>query len=533
MIATLLTRADAALYQSPLAGKFISTRSFSTRVAVKTNEYDVVIVGAGVIGSSTALHLSKKLASKKTPTRILVVDRRSEIAAEQSSKSWGFVRVQGRDYREIPLMLEARDFWKNLGAEVQWQQTGHIALYDRADAQKAGRVRNWAEYAIQHFGVKYEILNEGTTRQETQDARDELHKLLPTLRNPGQYGACFTPEDGNIDPRLGTEALAKRAQSGGASSSCSVEFRLNTEVQGVSQDHNARISLKLGTTPTATERITAKSLVIATAGWAPEFLRANKLPTYPSLRLHASAGELMMKNTDNLKSETDHPTVWYHGLSFRKHKHIASSPSQNKSAASSSFTFTFADGGAAEEHDFGLESVLYGWRFLPHLKDFYSQTNLKFRPESFPSPRIDKCPDANEKRLEKAVAKYRNMFGVLHGSTSGAQTPPVIEMSKSWAGWIDITPDMIPVIDYVPTKEDYRKNTTSNIVISSGYSGHGLGLAPAAGRLTADLVVASLMPTGTPDEMESLNVEKVKEEAYPFRFSRFQEQWFHSIQSLV
>lgn len=75
-----------------------------------------------------------------------------------------------------------------------------------------------------------------------------------------------------------------------------------------------------------------------------------------------------------------------------------------------------------------------------------------------------------------------------------------IQVAEGWAGFIDITPDMVPVID---------GSAVDGLVISAGYSGHGLGIAPAAGRLTADLAL------GQPGAAA---------EAEPFRLRRFDER---------
>jgi glycine/D-amino acid oxidase-like deaminating enzyme len=53
-------------------------------------------------------------------------------------------------------------------------------------------------------------------------------------------------------------------------------------------------------------------------------------------------------------------------------------------------------------------------------------------------------------------------------------------VAERWAGFIEATPDMLPIIcpiDDIP-----------GLVVSTGYSGHGFGLGPAAGRLSADMV---------------------------------------------
>ncbi|MDC0651482.1 FAD-binding oxidoreductase, partial [Hellea sp.] len=56
---------------------------------------DVVIIGGGIIGISTAWYLNKRGKS-------VVICEKGRIACEQSSRNWGWLRVTGRDSDEIP-----------------------------------------------------------------------------------------------------------------------------------------------------------------------------------------------------------------------------------------------------------------------------------------------------------------------------------------------------------------------------------------------------------------------------------------------
>jgi glycine/D-amino acid oxidase-like deaminating enzyme len=53
--------------------------------------------GGGIIGSATAYYLARRRVA-------VVLVERNEIAGEQSGRNWGFVRQQGRDPAEVPLM---------------------------------------------------------------------------------------------------------------------------------------------------------------------------------------------------------------------------------------------------------------------------------------------------------------------------------------------------------------------------------------------------------------------------------------------
>ena len=74
----------------------------------------VCIIGGGVAGIATALELAERGIDA-------VVLEKGEIAAEQSSRNWGWCRQMGRDPREIPLILESLDLWRKMDARIGGQ----------------------------------------------------------------------------------------------------------------------------------------------------------------------------------------------------------------------------------------------------------------------------------------------------------------------------------------------------------------------------------------------------------------------------
>lgn len=82
---------------------------------------EVVIVGGGVIGVSTALYLARNNIE-------VTLLEKGRIAAEQSSRNWGWIRKQGRDADELPIVMEACRLWQELaqecGEDIGLQQTG-------------------------------------------------------------------------------------------------------------------------------------------------------------------------------------------------------------------------------------------------------------------------------------------------------------------------------------------------------------------------------------------------------------------------
>ena len=72
----------------------------------------VCVIGGGVAGVTTALELAERGID-------VVVLEKGEIAAEQSSRNWGWCRQMGRDAREIPLIQVSLALWDGMNARVQ------------------------------------------------------------------------------------------------------------------------------------------------------------------------------------------------------------------------------------------------------------------------------------------------------------------------------------------------------------------------------------------------------------------------------
>jgi len=55
-----------------------------------------------------------------------------------------------------------------------------------------------------------------------------------------------------------------------------------------------------------------------------------------------------------------------------------------------------------------------------------------------------------------------------------------VPIAEAWAGMVETTPDVVPVLD--------ESERIPGFFISTGYSGHGFGIGPGAGKATADMV---------------------------------------------
>src|SRR5215475_8297391 len=100
---------------------------------------DVVVIGGGVIGLTSALFLAER------GIKVVVVEK-GEIACEQSSRNWGWCRQSARDPREFDLIRESLRLWRGMSERCQ-ADTGFraagILFAARTEADEA-RYREWS-----------------------------------------------------------------------------------------------------------------------------------------------------------------------------------------------------------------------------------------------------------------------------------------------------------------------------------------------------------------------------------------------------
>src|SRR5436189_6120160 len=106
---------------------------------------DVVVIGGGIIGTSAALELAERGIS-------VVLCEKGKIAAEQSSRNWGWCRKMGRDPRELPLIIESLRLWQGMNelveAETGFRQAG--IMYLAQTPAELGQLEGWLDHARQY-----------------------------------------------------------------------------------------------------------------------------------------------------------------------------------------------------------------------------------------------------------------------------------------------------------------------------------------------------------------------------------------------
>lgn len=200
---------------------------------------DVVIIGGGLIGSSTALHLAMRGLT------VLVLEKDSP-GRHASGVNAGGLRRLNRHPAEIPLAVVAAQMWRDIqslvGNDCDVQLRGQVRI-----AENAADLQKLSERAalVRSLGFDHEQLID----------RDRLYQLVPDLA-PHCVGGLYTAGDGFARPYHALTAFRRKAESLG------VEYRSGCRVTQIEQSGS---SLQIVTTPA---RVNAPILVNCAGAWA-------------------------------------------------------------------------------------------------------------------------------------------------------------------------------------------------------------------------------------------------------------------------
>ncbi|MDY0406534.1 FAD-dependent oxidoreductase [Virgibacillus sp. 179-BFC.A HS] len=148
-----------------------------------TKQYDVAVIGSGVIGSSIAYHLSESRQKE-----ILVIDQAYPLSGTSgSTQAWVWVHNKTPSwYGELSMLsAELYPFLERKIGDVEYKRTGGIApFFDESDRQSALRL---AEQQAE-VGIEIEVLS-----------REQVLEMEPAL-SPDIVGATYSKIDGNVNP---------------------------------------------------------------------------------------------------------------------------------------------------------------------------------------------------------------------------------------------------------------------------------------------------------------------------------------------
>ena len=394
----------------------------------------VVVIGGGIIGVTTALFLAEKGVS-------VALCEKGRIGGEQSSRNWGWCRTMGRDIGEIPLALESLRLWRGMnertGRDTGFRQPGILYLCETEKEVAAQEA--WLEQAR-----LYQV--------ESRMVRGaDLDAVFPGTG--GRFVAgLHTPTDGRAEPAQAAPAIAEAAREHGA------RIFTGCAVRGIDL-HNGRLVGVI----TEQGRIRCDAAVLAGGAWSRLFA-GNAGFDLPQLKVLGS-----VFRTQPLSGG---PGITAAGSTFALRKRLDGGYSiARRNANTAEITpdhfrllSDFFPRMVASRHEIRLRLGRRTWEELRTARRWSLDQTTPFEAVRVLDPKPKRAI------LDEVRATLSRLFPAFAN----------IQIADSWAGLMDVTPDAVPVIDEV--------KRIPGFFIATGFSGHGFGIGPGAGRLMADLV---------------------------------------------
>ena len=247
---------------------------------------DIIVIGAGIVGSSTAYFLAK------AGFKVTLMDRRTPLAGGSATQACaGGVRQQGRAPVEIPLAIYSINLWSGLEAELEddleYRQDGMTVVTENEDQVPALVDRIKQE---QSLGLDIRLLQ-----------NEALHRLIPGLSAPMLAGS-YCPTDGHANPMRTVNAFVAAAQ------------RHGTHVQwGCAAEGFIVENQRLAAVKTSTGNLTCGQAILAAGYWS------RALAATLGLNLPFQANPLQMMVTARRPHVLDQVLAWVgNGISLKQ-----------------------------------------------------------------------------------------------------------------------------------------------------------------------------------------------------------------------
>ncbi len=396
-------------------------------------EADAVVIGGGIIGAFTSYYLAKR------GLKVALVEK-GVVGGEQSSRNWGWCRQQNRDERELPLATKALDLWQAFGEDMG-EDTGFRRcglFYVSNNDEELDTWARWGEYA-RSVGVKTRMLS---SEEATRHA---------SFTGERWKGGVHSQNDGIANPGLAVPAVARALMRMGSS------VHQACAARGIETAGGAVSGV-------VTERGTIRTRLVIHAGgaWASSFLRQLGVD-FPQATVRQS---ILAVGTSGLNL----PDAFYSkSLSITRRDDGC---------------HTLAISGRAKV-DPTLQFLRYQSKFLPMFKNRWRSLSpgglhgLRGRHEGMTRWTLDGPTPMEKVRILDPIADPKTVRLTIERAADLIPALGSVPMVAAWAGFVDSTPDGVPVIGEIPNIPGF--------ILAAGFSGHGFGIGPGAGHLVADI----------------------------------------------
>lgn len=400
---------------------------------------DVVVIGGGIVGVCAAWYLARRGID-------VVLVEKGRIGAEQSSRNWGWCRQQNRDARELPVATRSLELWQamaqDLGEDVGFRRCGLTYLSDNEE-----ELQRWAEW--RRFAVTQGVTTHMLSGSELAERA--------AITGRSWRGGVWSPDDGTADPSRAAPLIARGiGRAGGRVVQFCAARGIETAAGRVSGVVTEKGVIRTG------------QVVMAGGAWASSFCRQLGI-RFPQATIRSSI--LSVASGTATTSGAGLPDALY--------------TEQAAVTRRQSGGHILAISGRGQI-DPTFQTLSYGRDFLPmFLRRRKSVTPgglqaLAAGHERLRGWSLDRPSPMERMRILDPRPSPRLIRLTLERARALLPALRDCPIEAAWAGYIDSTPDGVPVISEVPALPGF--------LLAAGFSGHGFGIGPGAGQIIADML---------------------------------------------
>jgi len=268
-------------------------------------------------------------------------------------------------------------------------------------------------------------------------------------------GALYTESDGRAEPHLAAPAIARAAEREGATvlTSCAVR---GIETSG------GRVSAVV----TEHGRIKSSTVLCAAGAWTSLFCRSLGIAV-PQLKVRGTvvrtaASESVLEGN-----------VFDERLGIRRR-------------ADGGYTVAH---GSILQHSITPSTFRWNFKFFPALMQERKVLRLSFGKEFFDEWQLpttwalDEVSPFEKSRVLDPRPSQRVVKGIRRNLDAMFPQLAACPIVESWAGMVETSPDVVPIIDAIDELPGFH--------LATGFSGHGFGLGPGAGKAIAGMLTGT------------------------------------------
>ena len=403
-------------------------------------EADAVIVGAGITGCSTAYRLAKH------GWKVVVVEK-DDIAHEASGRTMAVVGLVGKHHPdEFALIKASMEIWfglnDELGTDIEFINGGRLVIAN-------------TEEDMPLFEEMISGAEESGVEVQWYDAPQARAKW-PFLQGPF-IKAAWSQHEGHVNPVKVVNSFARSAREYGAQI---VTGCLATEV----------VTRAGRVTSVITNRGEISTPVVLDAAGVWGYRLADRL----GVKLPIQLIKVVQGETEPAPRLFD---CFLRGPTYG-----------SRQTASGAFRVTGGYRKMDVYHDLSLHDLRDMATWIPRLMKYRGDVSMKLNRDIL---KLDiqslvrkvtgfgngaPAPVGTEPRPQpENIARKLNRVAQLVPEMKG------LRLTRTWGGYVDMTPDFLPIIGPVKGIEGFY--------LATGFSGHGFAAGPIVGKLMADLIV--------------------------------------------